>query len=147
MESLIHKAKGFTGDSFNKIESLKRHLDGPDRKIIPAEELERYEAILDSYLERRVDKETGELVITTLMLSSKKNVAYVSDVISKARDLLFYSSLIEPRDIRDIYRIRDKTNFLEKSIDFYKNAPKSVSADNLASYANLLHVLEKQNKK
>ena len=111
----------------------------PYMEISAREELERYETILDSYLEKKINKRTGELIITTPKFFSDKNIDYISEVISNLKIWINLPTYKE----QDIERIYSKAHFLEDQIDFYKRKFSSLSRFQLASYSKLLNILEK----
>ena len=112
------------------------------------EQLQRYETILDSCLEKNIN-ESGKIVVSTPMLVSEENRDYLSDVISATKKCLMNHINPLPVQGSELDKMIDyglnvyiKKEFLQKQIDFYKRNLSSISPNQKLAYNDLLRVLE-----
>ena len=99
--------------------NIQKIIQRPDRNLTPSEELERYEIILDYYLEYDLEQFIPKISTSLALTRSHKNRVYVSDVIFDIE-----SWLNTPFQFENRGRISAKVNYLKAWISFYESKPQ-----------------------
>jgi len=130
-------------ENIKKPKTLKEldEFSSPDRRITPVEELDRYEFIMNSYLVKTTDLNTGKstISISDTLRNSPKNIDYILNVILEANILLNTRFEFKNRN-----RVYAKADFLDRALGLYRCIAFG-NYDTLKT--KLLNVLEQENKK